>query len=290
MKKVAAIFTAVLLSLALSANALAAMIFIEAESGIQSSDPMIVGSGSGAFNGSYIYGEENSYERISYEFEVAEAGDYYLWFRLMGQDDEHNSFFVMIDGAGFDQGEGYVADGYYTFDMWEPSEGYEYSENNPFLPSLEDHKNPEWIYNPNWQWIPLAYRDATDDPPIRHILVTQNFSAGKHTMEIMTREPETYLDKILITNDLAYDPRIISGDPEAAYLEELAAAEAAREAAEADEAAQEEPEAVVAEEVLPPPAAAVNPPQTSDGSALAWIGLLFMPVFCIWAIRRRKCR
>ena len=212
------VFITFILLLAFSLTAFADMIFIEAESGKQSSVPMKIGTGLGAFNDKYIYGETNGDEIINYEFEIKEAGDYYLWFRLMGQDNEHNSFFVMIDGAGFNQSEGFDKGEYYTFDMWETSEGYDYATNNPFLPSLDNHKNPDWIYNPNWHWIPLSYRDATVDPAVRHNLVTQNFTAGKHTMEIMTREPECYLDKIIITNDLKYDPREIAGDPEAVYL------------------------------------------------------------------------
>jgi len=240
---------------------------------------MIIGSGLGAFNDKYIYGEENSYEIINYEFEIKEAGDYYLWFRLMGQGDDFNSFFVMIDGGGFNQNDGYGDGEYYTFDMWEPSEGYDYSDSNPFLPSLDDHKNPDWIYNPNWHWIPLSYRDATVDPPVRHNLVKQNFTAGKHTMEIMTREPECYLDKIIITNNLSYDPRAISGDPESIYLAELAAAEAAA-AAEAEAAA---PEPTAAAPVVTAPA-----PQTGDNTVIYFLAFVLVASAALTLLRRRR--
>jgi len=217
----------------LSISVSAVMIFIEAETGTQGSMPMLIGSGEGAFNGSFIYGIENGIgaheddsERISYTFEIPEAGNYYIWFRLMGQGDPHNSFFVRINGQGFDQETGEM-DGWYAFDMWEPSEGYEYSDANPFLPALENHKDPDWIYNPHWHWIPLSYRDHTVDPPVRHNLVTQNFTAGMHTLELRTRETETYLDKIIITNDLSFDPRAISGDPEAHFAAIAAEAETA---------------------------------------------------------------
>ena len=281
------VFITFILLLAFSLTAFADMIFIEAESGKQSSTPMLIGNGLGAFNNAYIYGETNSDEIINYEFEIKEAGDYYLWFRLMGQDDEHNSLFIMIDGAGFSQSNGYDKGEYYTFDMWEPSEGYEYSAGNPFLPSLENHKNPDWIYNPNWHWIPLSYRDATDDPPVRHNLVTQNFTAGKHTMEIMTREPECYLDKIIITNDLKYDPRGIAGDPEAVWL----AAQAPAPVEEFAAAPEVVPE-VIAEPVVapppPPPAATANSPKTSD-TIFVYISALILAAGVL-AIRRKNLK
>ena len=258
-KRAIFIFITFIFILTFSLTAFADMIFIEAESGKQSSVPMIIGNGMGAFNNSYIYGETNSDEIISYEFEIKEAGDYYLWFRMMGQDDGHDSFFVMIDGVGFNQADGFDKGEYSTFDMWEESEGYEYSASNPFLPSSENHKNPAWLYNPNWHWIPLSYRDATVDPPIRHNLITQNFTAGKHTLEIMTREPETYLDKIIITNDLKFDPRGMTGDPEAAWLAaQVTVAEPEAPLPVATEEVQVETPAPVV--VAPKPAA----PKTSD--------------------------
>ena len=279
-----------ILILTFSLTALADMIFIEAESGKQSSARMIIGNGLGAFNDAYIYGETNSDEIISYEFEIKEAGDYYLWFRLMGQDDAHDSFFVMIDGAGFNQSEGFDKGEYNTFDMWEESEGYEYSASNPFLPSLENHKDTNWLYNPNWHWIPLSYRDATVDPPIRHNLITQNFTAGKHTMEIMTREPECYLDKIIITNDLKYDPRGIAGDPEVAWLaanQPVVAEEPAPAGTAADEpAAVAEPAAVV--EPAPPAPPVAVAPKTSD-NILVYLSILLLAAGAI-TVRRRNVK
>ena len=289
-KKIMYVCMTLILMLTLSFTVFAEMVFIEADSGkLDSTDPMKIGSGEGAFNGKYIFGEENGIEKISYEFEIKEAGDYYLWFRLMGHNDESNSFFVQIDGAGFNQEEGHFAGEWYTFDMWEPSEGYEYSADNQFLPTLENHKNPDWIYSPNWQWIPLAYRDQTIDPPVRHNLVKHNFTAGKHTIEIMTREPGCYLDKIIITNDLTYDPRSISGDPEAIYLAEIAAAEAAAKAAEEAAAA-----VAVVVEAQPAPVAPVAvatpaaPPQTSDNALIyILIFILSSVVFSVSVISRR---
>ena len=283
-KKITCVCISLVLAMMLTLSASAAMVFIEAESGTQGSIPMLTGSGSGAFNGSYIYGEENGFETIKYEFDIPEAGDYYLWFRLQGDDDESNSFFVQIDGQGFQQDSGMGAGDYYTFDMWEPSEGYDYSEANIFLPALDDHKNPDWIYNPNWHWIPLAYRDQTVDPPVRHNLVTQNFTAGKHTMEIMTREPGCKLDKIFITNDLSIDPRSINGDPEA-HFAAIAAAEAEAVAALAAAAAALEEVAAPVAEVAPAPVAAPAPaPQTSDNLYL----LILVSVVAAAAVSIKK--
>ncbi|MCL2775605.1 MAG: hypothetical protein FWD71_20005 [Oscillospiraceae bacterium] len=241
-KKIIYIFITVILTLTLSLTVLADTLFIEAESGtLDSTDPMLIGSGAGAYDGTYVYGENNGVEKITYDFELKEAGDYYLWFRLMGQDDNTNSYFVQIDGKGFNQDTGDTDGEFYTFDMWEPSEGFDYATNNPFLPTLEQMKDPVWCYNPNWHWIPLSYRDQTGDTPVRFDFLTQNFTAGKHTMTIMTREPDTYLDKIIITNDLTYDPRDMTSDPEALYLAaQTADTEAATDASPAVEAVTEQ--------------------------------------------------
>jgi len=290
-KQIIFMFTAILFIMAFTVTALAAeFIFIEAESGVfDASDPMLKGSGGGALNGTYIYGEENSLEKIKYEFEIKEGGDYRLWFRMQGQDDGSNSLFVMIDGAGFQQDNGYDTGEYYTFDMWEPSEGYTYSDTNPYLPTLENHKNPDWIYNPNWQWMPFAYRDQiTFDEPMRHILVTPNFTAGKHTIDIMTREPNCYLDKIIITNDLTYDPRGIAGDPEAVYLAAQAAAAESAAAAEAAASApaDEAPAPAPVAEVAPAPAPVVAvAPVTSDNIAI--FAVILMLSATAFFMRRR---
>ena len=226
-RKTIYVFMTLILILMFSLTALADVIFIEAESGTQdAASPMKIGSGDGAFNDKYIYGETNSDEKITYNFEIKEAGNYYLWFRLMGQDDNTNSLFVMIDGSGFDQAAGFDQGVYYTFDMWEPSEGFDYATNNPFLPTLEQMKDSVWCYNPNWRWIPFSYRDETGATPVRFNLQKLNFTAGKHTIEIATREPMCYVDKIIITNDLTYDPRAITGDPEVAYAAAQTAAQA----------------------------------------------------------------
>ena len=266
-----------------SLTALADIIFIEAESGKQSSSPMKISEGLGAFNNKYIWGETNGDESISYEFEIKEAGDYYLWFRMMGQGNENNSLFIMIDGKGFNQSEGLGAGLYTTFDMWEATEGYDYATNNPFLPSMDNMFNEDWLYNPNWHWLPLSYRDAIVDPPVRHNLITQNFTAGKHTLEIMTREPETYLDKIIITNDLKYDPRGIAGDPEAVWL--AANQPVVEEVAPVAEAAETPVAAAETAAPAPKPAAA---PRTSDNI------LIYLPMIIlaagIFTISRRNVK
>jgi len=285
--KIIYICITLILTLALSLSASAAMVFIEAESGQTST--MKTGSGAGALNGSFIFGEENGYETIKYEFDIPEAGDYYLWFRMQGDGDESNSFFVQIDGKGFGQGEGFYEGEYYTFDMWEPSEGYEYSDANPFLPTLENHKDPDWIYNPHWHWLPLAYRDQTVDPPVRHNLVLQNFTAGKHTMEIMTREPYCKLDKIFITNDLTIDPRAISGDPEA-HFAAIAAAEAAAVAAAAAAVAEAPAEPAPAPIAAAPIAAPAPAPQTSDNIIINLLQFAFVVSIAVILTKRGKQR
>ena len=290
-RKTIYVFMTLILILMFSLTALADVIFIEAESGTQdAASPMKIGSGDGAFNDKYIYGETNSDEKITYNFEIKEAGNYYLWFRLMGQDDNTNSLFVMIDGAGFDQAAGFDQGVYYTFDMWEPSEGFDYATNNPFLPTLEHMKDAVWDYNPNWHWIPLSYRDATGATPVRFNLITQNFTAGKHTIEIMTREPTTYLDKIIITNDLTYDPRAITGDPEVAYTAAQTAAQA-QTVTEAPAAAAETPVAVAAVQApvaVAPAAVPASVRTADDGMIYILIFMLILASFAVVRFRGKK--
>ena len=270
---------AFMLTMGVAANTV--MIFIEAETGTAPGPiPMNRGSGEGAFNGTFIYGDisgfgahEDDVERILYTFEISEAGYYYIWFRLMGQGAPYNSFFARINGEGFDQETGILDEySWYAFDMWEESDGYEYSDNNPFLPSLENHLDIDWLYNPNWHWIPFAHRDHSVDPHVRHILVTQHFDVGTNTIELMTREPMTYLDKILITNDLSFDPRAIDGDPEA-YLAALAADEA--------EAATEDYDD---ETITISPVTEAAAPQTSDN----FIIIVFIALAAVVAVKYKK--
>jgi len=294
------ILITVTLILTLSLTVLADTLFIEAESGTpDAADPMLTGSGSGAYGDKYIYGENNGVEKISYEFTLQEAGDYYIWFRMMGQDDNSNSFFVKVDGSGFNQDTGNTKDEYYTFDMWEPSEGFDYAVNNPFLPTLEHMKDPVWCYNPNWHWIPLSYRDATGATPVRFDLVKLTLAAGKHTMDIMTREPGAYLDKIVITNDLTYDLTKMDSDPQdpqTAYL----AAQTAAPAAATDAATTEAPATVAAvtEQVTvqttsvqsAPAPAIVSAVQTSDDGLIYGLIFIFAAISSavVIAVRRRK--
>jgi len=58
-----------------------------------------------------------------------------------------------------------------------------------------------------WQWDRLSLRGAGpyDKPEYDPMVFT--LAAGRHTLRLRSREAYTELDKILITNDLAYLPQ-----------------------------------------------------------------------------------
>jgi len=115
----------------------------------------------------------------------------------------------------------------YTFDFWEvPNDVYAPNFDNPFAISAADLDNEDLIYN-RWYWMPLSYRDATGDPQVRFNPLTFDLAAGKHILEITTREPGARMDKIIITSNLTYNPDKIEGDPELVFVPGFATVEAA---------------------------------------------------------------
>ncbi|MCL2518306.1 MAG: hypothetical protein FWF15_07075 [Oscillospiraceae bacterium] len=275
MKKFFTVFMVVLLSIALTLPSFAQinMIFLDTDSA--KVDGMLVGSGQGAYKNKYVYGEVNGSGTATFEVDITEAGKYHIWCNVYGLHSEANSFFVLVDGKGFN-------DAPYTFDFYEiPLEVYVPTTNNPFILSNEDMDNDELFYN-LWYWMPLSYRDATGDPQTRFNYLVFDFSVGKHTIEFTTREPECMMDRILITDDLSFDPYKLGSDPEVwynAYLESLIIIE------------EEEAAAAAAEEAAQ---VTVTPtvPQTGESIMLSTIifALAAISLILTIQIRRQKCK
>ncbi|MCL1792263.1 MAG: hypothetical protein FWG34_00175 [Oscillospiraceae bacterium] len=241
-----------MLILALSLPALAGFVFIEAESGKTDNFPII--SNADAFSGKAIEAQTDA-DTIEYTFTVENAGKYIIWARVMGIDSTMNSFLYSLDG------EMNGAD-YWIFDL---PEAVDLSNTDDAY--YESKFSTDELYE-KWYWMPINYRDVSDDPAVWHNTKIFDMAAGEHTLVVKARELSSKIDKFIITDDLSYYPNAIAGDPEIPYLEALAAEKAAAEAAEAEaaaaaQAAQQEEAAAAAATEPPPPAAAA--PQTSDG-------------------------
>ncbi|MHB8899119.1 MAG: hypothetical protein ACYC6Y_10270, partial [Thermoguttaceae bacterium] len=103
---------------------------------------------------------------VTFELEVAEAGTYYLWGRVLAPDPERDSFYVVL------------------------SDGFDPAPNSASWHTLHD---------PEWQWRPVAFDRAKT--PARFEL-----GAGRTPLQFRVREPGAKLDRLVLTRDPNYIP------------------------------------------------------------------------------------
>ncbi len=139
----------------------------EAENGTLVS-PMTAHDDGDCYGGQYVSSNTGGQGTVTFQFAVPENGTYYLWGRLWEPDGNHDSFFVYTDGDNTSSG----ADEY----IWDISTG----------PESE------------WKWLRLKSR--TQNPR------TFSWNSGTHTLIFRTREPQSQLDKIIITKDPNFNP------------------------------------------------------------------------------------
>ena len=145
-------------------------ILLEAEAGVIHT-PMVTADGyvyvpNGA--GSFFNPSEDAgYVELS--FNVQTAGDYVIWGLILAESKEDDSFYVSVDN-----GEEFIWHTYRTLD------------------------GP-------WRWDTISAREPNDVRDTSNQLVF-NFEAGQHTITIEQREDGTKIDKLLITNDLDFQP------------------------------------------------------------------------------------
>lgn len=152
-------------------------IFIEAEDiQIQS---MVVKDNAEAYGGKVITSTEKE-QSATIEFEVKEGGKYTMWFRVFHTNELDNSLFYSMDK----EEERWVFDFY-------------------------DDKEKGENFN-KWYWWKLNFRHDG----VLYNKKEYDLAPGKHTFDMFAREVGGLVDKIIITNDLSYDPSTISGDPE----------------------------------------------------------------------------
>ena len=240
-------------------------IFIEAENGTDNSFP--IESDSNAYGGKYIASAELE-KSITYKFTITEAGKYLIWTRNFATNDVDNSMFYIIDGTGLENQENFV------YDYYEPSE-YEIAENR-YTP--DNFREPEAYYG-HWYWMPMSYRDVNVDPAVRFNLKEFDLTAGEHTLVIMPREAGARLDKLIITNDMAYDPTKISIDPEEQWIIDNTVIE------EAAPAPADEPAVPVVSDPTPVTVA----PQTSD-NIVVFLLVAFAGVTTAIAVKRKSVK
>jgi lysophospholipase L1-like esterase len=161
-------------------------VWLEAESGSIVA-PMVVASDSQASSGQYVWvpnGTGNVFDplqsggTVTHTFTVPVAGNYVVWGR------------VMVDtSAGADDDSLFVSMDSGSYSLWDTLRG-----------TLAV-----------WGWDLVNNRGGADP-------VVYPLSAGQHTLKIKQREDGTKLDRILITDDMAYVPQgmgeVLSSVPE----------------------------------------------------------------------------
>ena len=267
-KQIMFLLMTALLILTLSLPVLAEFVFIEAESGKTSNFPII--DNAGAFNGKAIEAQTAD-DEIVYTFNIEKAGKYTIWARVWGVDSTMNSFLYSLNGDMFN-------DALWIFDLYE-AVGEISNDADPYYDPMI---NTSDLYE-TWYWMRINWRDNSGDPAIWHNTKIFDMKAGENTLLIKARELSSRIDKLIITDDLGYDPKTISGDPEAPYLAEFAAAKAAADAAAA---------AAAAEEAAPAPAAEQRPapqaPRTADGSMVFVLILIPAAVLSVLLLRKKR--
>jgi len=131
---------------------------------------MWVGTTSQAFGGEYVLAAQEDAGTATWTFTVPRSGGYYVWSRVMAPDPDHDSFYAKSNGG--------------------PEDVFDDAENN---------------WSPNWQWSVLNGRNGTSVPLTLDPRVV-TLSAGTNTLVFRGREPNSGLDRILITDDPSFVP------------------------------------------------------------------------------------
>jgi hypothetical protein len=133
--------------------------------------PMTVVLCHGASQGEAICSPKPDEGRAEFSFNAPRAGDFVVWTRVLGPTVSNDSLFVSVDGG------------------------------------------PEDIFDANakleaghWRWVQVNGRG--NGPELELALNPRFFklAAGKHRLTFRCREPLTYLDKVVVTDDVHYMP------------------------------------------------------------------------------------
>ena len=242
-------------------------VFIEAESGKNSG--MQIADDAGAFNGKCIVSQDAE-DTIEYTINIDNPGQYVIWARVYAEAASDNSYLYSFNGDTFNGTDMWIFDFYEMNEQPTPNDRF-------FDPKLQGDE----LYF-TWYWLRMNYRDPSVDPAAWWNMQFFNMKAGANTLLLKTREIGAKIDKFIVTDDLDYDPKTISGDPEVPYLaklaEEAAAAAAAEEAAREAEAAANQPAAPAEQPVEEKPATA---PPTGDAGLVIFAALAAAAAFVV---------
>ncbi|HEY1252200.1 MAG TPA: right-handed parallel beta-helix repeat-containing protein [Thermoanaerobaculia bacterium] len=131
--------------------------------------PMAVYSDSGAFGGQYVRTLSANAGTDAFTFTAPSDGTYYVWGRVRAVDEVHDSFYVKMDSGS------------------------------------EDVYDVVTSWGTSWQWTRLNGRNGTSTPRTLNPR-TFSLSEGSHTLTFRGREADTWLDRVIVTNDGSFVP------------------------------------------------------------------------------------
>ena len=141
----------------------------EAEQGF-SAAPMVIRSEASASGGAYIASTIRTAGSATFNIDLATDGNYVIWSRVLAPSNENDSFYVSVDGG--------------------PEDVYDVAYNT---------------WSDSWQWTRVNGRADGQIPLTLNPRIFE-LSAGTHQIVFRAREPDTKLDRLIITNDLSFVP------------------------------------------------------------------------------------
>lgn len=142
----------------------------EAESA-QLTSPMFSPTDSSASGGRYVTSSSANTGMATFTFTAPANGQYAVWARVKAASHATDSLFVQID--------------------WGPTQIFDVAENK---------------WSTNWQWTRLNTRGPNGEVMgINPWNIT--LTKGNHTIRMRMREPNTFIDRIVVTNNLSYIPQ-----------------------------------------------------------------------------------
>ncbi len=143
---------------------------IQAEDYIGISTPMTKKYDPSPEGNYYVYNPSGFTTRghVKYNVDIPKAGRYKIVGLVLADTHGHNSFGIKIDSQ--------------PNDIWDISP------------------------KPNWQWVNISKRGSGSDVSPQYPIYYNDFGVGKHSIYIHSREEQTKLRKLIVTNDLNYVP------------------------------------------------------------------------------------
>ena len=123
-----------------------------------------------AFSGLYVASAVSEAGTTAWSFSVPTPGTYVVWCRVKSPSPSKDSLYVKMDSG--------------AEDIYDTAEG---------------------TWGPNWQWTRVNGRGGSGVPLTLNPR-TFSLSAGSHSLKFRAREPDTRVDRVIVTNDLAFVP------------------------------------------------------------------------------------